>query len=216
MRKVVIILTTILTLVGCSKSLELNTYEINVYSLDEHLITSNGTNVRFTSRNPYVASVNETTGVVTAFHVGETYIDVDSDQGSATLKVVVKPLHREIADPYLKWGATKQDVKKALKEWPEDDGDAITYLYGDVKDGDTHIMTIYLFDESERLEMVCIGTNNSHMINTIKYLSERYMYYIEKDDVYSFGDAINSEDAKTVVLFMKMSGVWCIFYQPLK
>lgn len=216
MKKLAIIFAAIAVLVSCTKSLELNTYEIYVYSLDEHLITSNGTNVSFSSRNPFVASVNETTGTVTALHVGETYIDVVSDQGSALLKVVVKPLYREITDPYLKWGATKQEVKDAVnKDVFEESSTMITYLYGNANEGDTHVVTMYLFDKNNSLESVCIGTNNSHMLTTIKYLSERYMYYIEEDNVYFFGDSLNVEDASTTVVFMKMSNVWCAIYQPV-
>lgn len=184
-----------------------------MFSQDKHIITSDGTNVTFSSQNPYVASVNETTGQVTAIHVGETYIDVVADQGTSRVKVNVVAQYREITDPIIDWNATKEEIKAQVNmPTAAENATGISYLYGYISNGDTHIGTIYMFGTDGTLDNIIVAYNPLHLLSVVKHLSERYQYYIEDEGQYMFGNAINAADADTHLVITEISEVTCIFY----
>lgn len=215
MKKIVIIIAAILALLGCSKesALQLNTEDVVMYSLDEHFITSNGTNVSFSSENPYIASVNATTGKVTGMHIGETYINVVADQGSAKVKVTIKAKYHTITDPYINWGASRSDVLEKVNLAPDFEDDyEISYLYGDANDGDPHVATSYLFKSGVALRSVIVFINNHYYAEAVLHLAERFQYIGEKQDVIVFADAIEDKDIKTLISISKQSGHYVIIY----
>lgn len=215
MKKIAIIIATIISLCACEKfsTLRLNTEDVIMYSLDEHYIISDGTNVSFSSENPYIATVNATTGKVTGMHLGETYINVTADQGSAKVKVTIKPKYHTIEDPYIKWGASKDDVLEAVGKTPYSYEEyEISYLYGDAYYGDPHIATSYLFKSNIYLRSVMVLINNNYYAEAALYLAERFQYIGEKDNVLVFVDALDIKDVKTTISLYKQSGQYVIIY----
>lgn len=213
MKKLAIIIAAIAVLAGCSKEgrLKLNSEDIYLYSSDKHIITSNGTNVSFSSQNPYIASVNPTTGQVEGLHIGKTYIDVSSDQGKASVKVTVKPMYNVITDPYLDWGATRNDIiNKVGKPYTESDTQLI-YQYGDANKGDSHIGTSYILEYGE-LNSVMIVINDDSYGAALRHLSERYQAIGYSGTTGVFGDALDPDDVTTTVTIGEMYGQCFILY----
>ena len=215
MKKLAIIFAVITIIFGCQKAdiLQLNTTHVKMFSLDEHFITSNGTNVRFTSQNPFIATVNETTGCVAALHIGKTKIHVTSDQGDAYVDIIVQPLYNVITDPTIEWGISQTRLEAYLGT-PYDKGDdTMTYLYGNENYGDSHIATGYMFERGG-LSSIIVIINNNKMLDAVKHLAERYQFYINKDNSYLFGNALDPNEITTTVMLTKESGRWIIVYMP--
>lgn len=218
MKKIVTLIIAIVTLCGCEKNnigLKVNSQEVIMYSLDEHVITTDGTNVSFSSQNPYVAEVNETTGKITARHIGETLIDVFADQGTNQVKVTVWPKYNVIKDPFIEWGVSMSAIQKSCGAADEiNDGD-LYYFYGDEKDGDKHIGTVYML-EDDRLNGIMVILNNKYYDDAALHLAERFQYIGYEDGMYVYMDAMKEEDVKTIISLFKTSGRWIVMYIPHK
>lgn len=217
MKRIAVIVAAIAVLVGCTKNmgLSLNTTEVSMYSLEEHVITTDGTNVRFSSQNPYVASVNETTGKIKALHIGKTTIDVSSDQGTNSVSVVVNPKYHIFKDPEIEWGISQYAVECRYGHPNEQNDEQMLYFFGDVKNGDKHIGTAYTFKD-DVLKSVLVIINNLYWSEAALHLAERFQYVGEEGNSYVYIDAIESSKAKTMVTLTKMSGQWVIVYNPKK
>lgn len=217
MKKITIIIAAILALMGCSKesALQLNTEDVVMYSLDEHFITSNGTNVSFSSENPYIASVNETTGKVKGMHIGETYINVVADEGSAKVKITIKAKYHTITDPYLDWNANQHEIENKCGFADEINDGNLYYFYGNENYGDKHIGTVYSL-KNDRLQNVMVIINNEYFDETALHLAERFQYIGYEDGVYVYMDAMKEEDVKTIISLFKTSGRWIVMYTPHK
>ena len=213
MKKIIALVFFCLLSLSCTKELLLNTTEVTMFSLDKHIITSDGTNVSFSSQNPFVASVNETSGQVTAMHIGETYIDVVADQGTSRVKVNVLAKYNIITDPILDWNATKEEIKVKIN-YPiaGENSSALSYVYGDANNGDAHIGTVYSFGADKMLESVIVVYNPNHFFSVIKHLTERFQYYMGYDDQYMFGNALDAAEADTHILTTEISNMTSIFY----
>lgn len=214
MKKIAIILVTFWALLGCSKDLglQLNTTEVVMFSLDEHVITTNGTNVSFVSRDEFVATVNKTTGKITGKHVGETVIDVVGDQGSNSVKVTIKPKYHVLIDPIINWGASRADIEKQCGKADETSDGNLIYFYGNANNNDKHIGTFYLFDNG-KLKNIMIVPNNKYLDDVLVHLAERYQYVGFQEGMYAFTDSMELEEAKTNVATLKLSGQWVVMYQ---
>lgn len=209
MKKLTIVLALLTTLVlgGCSEEqqLNLNTTQVVLFSLDEHLITSDGTNVRFTSQNPYIAAVNETTGVVTARTIGETVIDVTADQGTASVRVVVKPKHNLYVEPCVDFTKTKSDIL-AMYGTPESET-STGVMYAHATDvSSIHIGDIYLFDSSNTLTSACALINESAALELVEFLCERYMPVDIDGSTYYLVNGLSEETITMMVMVTPMSG----------
>lgn len=218
MRKqlVFLLFVVMLSFAGCEDTpqLNLNTNQIELYSTDEHLITSDGTNVRFSSQNPYIAAVNETTGVVTARTIGETVIDVIADQGSATLKVVVKPRYSLYNEPCTDFSKTKDDIIAMFGEPDTETSTGIAYLYA-TDSSCIHISDMYLF-ESNKLSSSCALINESAALDLVKFLCERYIPVSMEGTTYYLVNGVDNESITKMVMVTKMTGytVYQVIYAP--
>ena len=217
MKRIAIILAAIAVLVGCTKNmgLSLNTTEVTMYSLEEHVITTDGTNVKFSSKNPYVANVNETTGKITAMHIGKTTIDVTSDQGTNSVSVTVKPKYNVFKDPEIEWHISQYAVECRCGRPDEQDDETMMYEFGSARNGDKHIGTIYTFDDDVLLSVLVI-INNSYWSEAALHLAERFQYIGEEDNTYVYIDTLTYSKAKTTVIMKKVSGQWVILYTPYR
>ena len=216
MRRLAVLIVAIAVLVGCQKEEELkvNTEVVVLNSSDEHIITSNGTNVRFSSQNPFVASVNSTTGQVTGMHVGETFINVLADEGEVSVRVTVEPRYNVLIDPYINWSATRNDIVNKLGKPYSSSTTQLIYQYGDANKGDSHIGTSYVLDDKGFLKNIMVVINSNNYASVILHLDERYQAMGNSGTTIVFGDAMNSDDVKMTVTIGKYSGQYVILYSP--
>lgn len=207
MKKIAIIFAIVGLLLGCSNEpqLNLNTTQVEMYALDEHLITSDGTNVHFSSRNPYIATVNETTGVVTARTIGETIIDVTADQGNAVLKVIVKPKHHLYTEPCVDFTKTKDEIVSMFGTPDSDTDSGIMYAYA-VEATDIHIADMYLFGSNDILSASCALINESAALDLVEFLCERYVPVDIDGGSYYLVNGISDDTITMVVMVTEMSG----------
>ena len=217
MKKIALAIVAVFCLLGCSKEslLNLNVTEEEMYCSEGCKIICDGTDVTYTSQNPFIAKVDATTGFVTGLHVGETIIDVKAREGVGTVKITVNPRYNVIRDPLIKWGATEYEIESKIGYADEYDSNSIHYIYGDAFYGDAHITTSYMM-ENGKLNAVMVIINKNYLLDVFKHLSERWQFYIEKDGMYLFCDAMEPEDVKTSVVLMKYSGQWIIMYTQNK
>lgn len=215
MKKFIIPLIFACVALGCEqidtdKKLALNSTEIKISALEEHLITSNGTNVKFSSDNPFVASVNETTGLVAGKHIGETFITATADQGVAKLRVEVVPKYNVINDPYIKWNCSKEELKNKLGSPTQENGNNIIYTQTLA----AHALTGYSFTNG-KLSNITVALNPDYQTSAAAHLAERYEYWGTQNGAYVFTDSL-TEKYTTSVALMKVDGIWCAIYAPSK
>lgn len=200
---------------SCSKEeikLQLNTTEVTLYSLDEHTITSpNGTNVRFSTRDKNIATVNETTGVVTAITIGETIIDVTADQGKAEVKVTVKPKYNLYTEPCHDFTMTRSQIVAKYGTPDSDQGDIIGYIYESDK---VHPIDMYSFDGNNKLKYSCAMISQDYATTLVYFLSERYITLGSSSGMYMWIDKV--DNPKMSIAVTKATGytLYEVLYMP--
>lgn len=152
------------------------------------------------SDNEYVA-FTENDGDVEAFHVGTAHIVATGPNGKGECVVTVKAKYSFKYEPYLQFGASMDDVKKAVKyEVYKEEADEITFA-----DADSKFLWSYHFNKNGKLMSIAmIGSLTSYPSYMTDYIHERYeAYTYNKDDKgnYSlyYGDAIELDDANVIV-----------------
>lgn len=139
----------------------------------------NGTGTTWESYNDYVATVNG--NVVTGVIAGQTQIK--SELGSFNVTVV--PTNNLFLEPYLKWGASKSEVKKAMnayKDFSLDDetDEDLTYLgTGKV------FMYLYEFSENNKdldASYMFVDSDQVTSEEFADYMTQRYIYLDVEDD----------------------------------
>lgn len=183
MKKLFTILCLCLAFASCSKdeeTLSLNTTSVVLYAQEEHQIsTTNGTNVSFESENPYIATVNSTTGKVTAMTIGKTIIRVNSDQGSANVSVEVKPKYNTYTEPCTDFSKTKSQIISMYGTPDTETDDGIMYVHNKTK----HFADMYLFDNT--LSSCAAVIPQDYAVEAAKFLLERYWIVGEEDGIYT-------------------------------
>lgn len=183
--------------------------EMSLFSQEEQTIKSNGTDCIYSSQNPFIASVDES-GKVTALHVGETEIEVKAKEGSGKVKVTVKPKYNVIKDPYIKWGCSKDDIKKKFGTPTNENTSNIIYT----ETLEAHAITGYSFTNGE-LSSITVVLNPGFELEATKHLTERFQYWTKESNAYVFTDSM-TETFSIYVLLTKVDGIWCIIYSPKK
>ena len=173
------------------------------YIPDYRNILGNATPCHFTSRNNYIVTVDENTGVLTGHDSGSTLIDILTDNGTYSIRVQVNAFLTENYESLL--GGSQKDVNKFY---------GIVPFYGNDNDW-IFIYNSLLFDiqrrevgnwESMLLKMT---SRDNGFVTTVvltakddvwftseemnKYLSERYYAYA-KDTIETVRMYINHED----------------------
>lgn len=87
---------------------ELNKTNLSLYVGDTFQLIYKSNNCNWSSDNPLIATVED--GLVTAEHVGTTAIHVNN----STCKVTINPRYTKYYDPYLEFGANKEEVKSYM------------------------------------------------------------------------------------------------------
>lgn len=147
------------------------------------------TSITITSDEPLIASVEN--GVVTAKRVGETRINV----GSRHFEVKVTPRYNTFTEPYMKWGASKSDVKAAMAKYKlyldQDNTIAFTST-------STDPVKYYQFGFKEsKLNISLVYIKSTYVSEALEFIAERYVPVGEiEEDVYAFA----SVDKKLAVV----------------
>lgn len=209
MRRVVLFLVALVA-IGCQSSLLVSVSDISLYVAENFSLTADGTGVNYSSRNPFVATVDNT-GKIVALHEGETEIDVVAREGETSVKVTVKSHYNDIVIPLLEWGISPNQLKNRVGKPYETTDEACLYVYGDAKNDDVHIGTSYYF-ENERLSAVMLVFNPTYTSRALLNLAERWQYYGEIANQYVLGDTLEIEDAETLILMTKQSGTWVAIF----
>lgn len=198
---------------SCSKTpaLQLNSTDVTLFSGDEFTVTSpNGSNLKFKSRDRFIAAVNETTGKITAMTIGTTVIDVTSDQGTAQVNVTVKAKYHTFTEPCSDFTKTKADLIKMYGNPDSTTDSGISYMYS----SGAKVMDIYLFGTNGKLSSSCAMINQDYLLETVKFLGERYIYAGQIDGVYVFANGI--DNITKGITMSKVSGykLYQIIYLP--
>lgn len=216
MKKIIIIAIILLNLVAflsCAgdKKLTLNASFVELYAHDKHTITTNGSNVSFSSENPYIATVNSTTGVVTAMTIGKTSIKVTSDQGDAEVLVNVNQKYNTYVEPCTDFSKTKSQIISMYGNPDVSDSGGIAYVYDDKK----HFGDMYFFSNSKLYASTAI-INQDYAVELMNFLGERYWAIGSEDGQYVFANGSSIETITMGVVMSKMSGykLYSVTYMP--
>lgn len=230
MRKVFFVLGLIVPMVfgSCSKdddkgkSINVSPSTVTLYSGDTQQLVADGEVTSWKSDNEYVA-FTENDGIVEAFHIGTAHIVANGPNGNGECVVTVKPKYSFKYEPFLNFGASMSEVKKAVKyEVYKEETDEITFA-----DVNSKFLWSYHFNKNGKLMSIAmIGSLTSYPSYMSDYLKERYeIYTYNKDEKgnYSFyyGDAIELDEAKMIVDYSlsknNITIVWlCREYQDNK
>ncbi|MBQ5720352.1 MAG: Ig-like domain-containing protein [Alistipes sp.] len=222
MRKILCCMLLSFTLFACSKDVsdpepepkfDVNTKSVSLYSGVEHFITTvNGTNVTFESDNPYIATVNKTSGKVTAMTIGTTMIRVRSDQGNASVMVTVNPMYNTYKEPYRKFHMNKSMILANCGTPDSETSNVLLYYYSSL---DTHVADMYQF-ENDFLSCSAALINQDAATETMKFLLERYWPAGTQDGMYMFVNGASRETVTMGVTLTKMSGykLYIVTYMP--
>jgi hypothetical protein len=197
MKKLFILTFAILTLISCSKdddNINVDQTSIELYSKDYHQITTNQDNPIYTSEDEFVAQVSSD-GLVTAKHLGKTYIDIN---GSRKVEVTVKAKY-DIHEPLHDFSLTKSQILKDRGSNCEVDDSSLFYM----NPATGIVAEIYLFsNSSDKLKSSAILYSTTDFVEINDALLERYQPIAFNEDEYyvAYIDAANTSKAKTVIL----------------
>ena len=210
-----IVLTQLLLFVSCSSSdndgfrLDSTSVALNakaVGSNNQHQISSNGSNLQYSSDDKYVATVSSA-GLIESVCCGETTIHVTSEEGTADVAVKVQPKYQTYIEPSVDWSRTYSSMKSELgTSWIESSDEnynILTNISYDSK-GD---YCVYEFDKSTQ-KLVCswILVPTSYMDQAVYFVAERYLIQdIKKDYDALFIDNIDANKVKTLIALAAIS-----------
>jgi len=172
---------------------------------------SSGSSINYTSENRFIATVNEK-GMVSANHIGETNIIVESDGILVSVPVEVKAAYNYDTEPELNWTWDSTEIKKKFGEPTYRSNNEFTYYtsddilnFGQIK---------YEFDNTGKVCEINWGVKASG-VNFMKYITERYLYIDERFDNYIYINAMTrSEASLQVEVGYGLSFCW-VYYTPL-
>lgn len=164
------------------KSLTVSPSSVTLYSGDTQQLVANGNVYSWKSDNEFVASANND-GKVEASHVGATKVSAVGENGIGSCLVTVKPKYTFNYEPYMKFGASKAEVKAAVKyDLNKDESDELTFI-----DNSAKLMWVYYFNKQGKLYQVALaGSVLSYPDYIVSYLLERY-------EVYTYDEAANGD-----------------------
>lgn len=148
-----------------------------------------------TSSNRYVAYAKG--NVVHGWHVGETTLLVN---GKKTIPITVSPKYYLYDNPVCKWECNMDYVKNNQKEGALSSKSTNTMLL--YEDAGAASILAYNF-ENGKLKSVLAVVSTKHASEYGSYLAERFLmlpYYKGEDTYFVGADAIDLDDASTVVM----------------
>ena len=172
-------------------------------------ITSSSPNVKWSSENPYVATISED-GKIKSAHIGETYIVAQSDGKTKKCKVIVTPQYSIYTEPITDFGKSKEEIIKTLGTPFLDKDDILSYT-NDNQD----IIVNYIFKEGKLDNCIVLLKMSLDIINLVDFLKERYEL-IPRDfnGNYAFINALTTKEANMIVTLRSrpINGVFVVQY----
>ena len=214
MRKIVLFAVFVVVLVGCKKEDENDiqvknpNIEVKAGSSIQIEATSSSPITYFTE-NEFYASVNST-GLITANRVGEVSILLDNSEKNARVQVKILPVFTTYQDPYLNFGASKDDVIKSVgsPSRTNDDGDLIYDNYSTAA-----TLAMYFFNGS-KLESVGVAVKTSYATELGNFIRERYsQYLVDGYDIY-YINSLNINTATMIVGVRINISALMVVYMP--
>jgi hypothetical protein len=202
MKKILLFAVTMpLLLIGCSKdddnSIKLSKTEYSLHYEDEVQIEAiSEADIKYHSQDEFVAEVSPV-GLITGGRVGETLINLANDHDAKTVVVKIAPRHLLYDDPYVKFGASRNEVIRTLGTPDQQLDNSI--LYGNIL-GSNPIF-LYLFDDSDKLKTCGVLVSLSRSSQLADFLLERYLVVNVNSDDYTalFINALSLSEATLVV-----------------
>ncbi len=150
--------------------------------------------ITYTSENEFFASVSDE-GLVTANHVGTTMITLEAEADSQTFEVTIEPLSDLYPEPEIEIGQTKEDVIARYGEPDAVVDDAIGYR----SYSDNATMMMVMFDENGLVELYAVIFELYFEEELETFLTERYLFVQEEENVKMYINALNVEEATMIV-----------------
>lgn len=213
------ILSMAVTFTACSSDNDDNGFSISlseatIKGVDNFMqITSSSPNVKWSSENPYVATVTSE-GKIKSVHVGETYIVAQSNGKTKKCKVTVTPQYFIYKEPITDFGKSKEEIIKALGTPSLEEGDILSYV-NDNQD----IVVNYIFKEGKLDNCIVLLKVTLNIINLVDFLKERYeLVPRDFNGNYAFINALTTKEANMVVILHSQptNGVIIVQYNKYK
>lgn len=209
------VLSMAVTFTACSSDNDDNGFSISlseatIKGADNFVqITSSSPNVKWSSENPYVATISED-GKIKSVHVGETYIVAQSDGKTKKCKVIVTPQYSIYAEPITDFGKSKEEIIKTLGT-PFSDKDNILSYVSD----NQNIVINYIFKEGKFDNCIVLLKTTLDIINLVDFLKERYeLVPRDFNGNYAFINALTTKEASMIVTLRSrpINGVFVVQY----
>jgi hypothetical protein len=172
-------------------------------------ITSSSPSVKWSSENPYVATISED-GKIKSAHIGETYIVAQSDGKTKKCKVIVTPQYSIYTEPITDFGKSKEEIIKTLGTPFLDKDDILSYT-NDNQD----IIVNYIFKEGKLDNCIVLLKMTLDIINLVDFLKERYeLVPRDFNGNYAFINALTTKEASMIVTLRSrpINGVFVVQY----
>lgn len=173
MRKILFLVTTVITMAGCSSSdeskLTLSTNHVSLYSEETETITASD-KATWSSDDEFVASVNNN-GTISGEHVGTTVVTAASNNGQGKCTVEVKAKYNTYTDPIFEFEASKSTIKTKEKRTLDDEKEE-SLLFKPEKS--TIGGVGYLF-KNGKMNAIAVNVKTSSALEATKFLIERYL-----------------------------------------
>jgi hypothetical protein len=222
MKKLIFLIVCACTLASCEKEpepivLTLSNQSMVLYHSDKNNIgaTTNSVNpLTYTTSDKYVAKV-DAMGNVEAGVIGKADITVSNGEMTRICKVEVKAKYSYFPEPFLKWGALKNEVKaNVLTGTRYETSSVLAYTYNE-SNKLTAFIYYYLFETDGKLNSVGLEFSllSAYATNLVEFLSERYIPIGYEGKLFMF---INKEQNLSVIadLNYNTNGTIMIIFFP--
>jgi hypothetical protein len=172
---------------------------------------SSGSSINYTSENRFIATVNEK-GMVSANHIGETNIIVESDGISVNVPVEVQATYNYSTEPELNWTWDSTAIIRKFGEPTYRGVNEFTYYTSDNILNTDQIK--YQFDHTGQICEIDWGVRATG-IDFMKFITERYQYAEKHFDNSVYINAMTKSEASLQVeVAYGLSFCW-VYYTPL-
>lgn len=173
----------------------------------------------YKSHNSQIVEVNSETGELTAKMGGRTYVDIETEDGTAVIEVLVKSFTQFNYEDFI--GVNKQTITNTFKHVYTTDGDDMIYNYrkgsvaeeeGVVKDANWD-QILFRFDSSTGLVKAISLVAKKDVWFTpgemTQYLTQQFYVYEKgtEDDFKAFTNAENFDDATVGITWDTTNGI---------
>ena len=214
MKKLTVVLMAVLAIVftGCNKDklITLSETSATLHHGQTYQIDAQCENpITYASADEYHAMVSDA-GLVTANFIGNTTIELQSEQDSKTFSVTVEPQSNLYSEPNISFGESKNSVISKLGTPAVEMDEGIGYLdYATAA-----MMMLVLFDENNCVEYYALIINPPYTdeLNDT-FLPERYNFFGYQDGLDIYINSLNYATTTMVVCSEEYEdGMWIVMY----